>query len=95
MKPSKLWTPRLRERLRSGLESTEWMARVTVAPPLVMRFTRQLASMLGAGIPLVPALDSLARQTEEGEFTEVLWTVHKTLPVMASSAASLPSMTGT
>jgi len=38
----------------------------------ISRFTRQFATMIGAGLPMVQCLDILATQTENGEFAKII-----------------------
>src|SRR5262245_59014572 len=41
----------------------------------ILVFTRQLATMIDAGLPLVQCLDILAQQTENKAFAKILWNV--------------------
>ena len=89
------WSADVREQLRSGRESKEWMARVRVSGREVVLFTRQLAALVEAGVPLVKALDSLSKQAESAAFAEVLWTVHDTVTAgayLSQAAAQFPQV---
>lgn len=52
-------------------------------------FTRQLATMIDAGLPLVQCLDILANQTENRAFSKVLFSVKSGLEAGASFSESL------
>ncbi|MBI3929773.1 MAG: type II secretion system F family protein [Armatimonadetes bacterium] len=65
-------------RLR-GEESREWRERVRCSPEQLILLTRQLATMLAAGIHLVESLRVLSRQAAEPELVEVLWTVQDSI----------------
>lgn len=52
-----------------------WMAKVRCKPALVVLFTRQLATMLRTGVPILHALDTLSHQSENPNFGEVVSTV--------------------
>jgi len=52
-------------------------------------FTRQLAVLLGAGVPLVDALDVLARQTEHRRLAEALSEIREAVNAGASFAGTL------
>src|SRR5664279_5066929 len=52
-----------RAKARAGTDSGQsWRFRKAVGKPERMVFTRQLAALVGAGMPLVHSLDLLARQ---------------------------------
>ncbi len=55
----------------------------------VVIFTRQLATMIDAGLPIVQALDLLAQQTEKKTFSEVIATVKNEVESGSAFADSL------
>lgn len=52
-------------------------------------FTRQLATMIDAGLPLVQSLDILSQQAEEETFQEIIQTVKNEVEAGATLAAAL------
>jgi len=55
---------------RRDLSLTYWIKRVRIQDVSVM--TRQLATLIGAGLPMVPALNSLSHQVENPNLTKVV-----------------------
>ena len=64
-------------RLRSGLESQEWMNRVRLPGSEVVMFTRQLQVLLGSGVPISRALEVLAEQTDRADSGEVFFSLQR------------------
>ena len=73
-------TPRVARRRTAGKP---------VAPRSLALFTRQLAVMIGAGLPLVECLDILGRQEEDARFRETILQVRGTVEGGASMAAAM------
>lgn len=67
----------------------------TARPQEVAVFTAQLATMVGAGLPLVQALDVLARQAGEGAFGETLRDVVRHVESGRGLASALGAHPGT
>jgi type IV pilus assembly protein PilC len=62
-----------RAKVRAGTDSGQsWRFRKAVGKPERMVFTRQLAALVGAGMPLVHSLDLLARQERNPAWREVI-----------------------
>lgn len=57
---------------KKELVDDKWASRVSVPPLTVVIFTRQLASMLKSGVPVLQALDTLSNQVEHPQFGEVV-----------------------
>src|SRR5580704_9546888 len=60
-----------------------------VQPKDLQIFTRQLATMIDAGLPLVQCLDILANQTENPSFKRVLFSVKNSVEQGATFSESL------
>ena len=60
-----------------------------VTPKDLQIFTRQLATMIDAGLPLVQCLDILANQTENASFKKVLFSVKNSVEQGATFSDSL------
>jgi type IV pilus assembly protein PilC len=60
-----------------------------VLPKDLQIFTRQLATMIDAGLPLVQCLDILANQTENASFKKVLFSVQSSVEQGATFSDSL------
>lgn len=58
-----------------GKKGTGRLARRRVKQVELLLFTRQLATMVNAGLPLLQSLDILAEQTEDAHFAEVIRTI--------------------
>ncbi len=71
------WSKEAQEQLRSGYESADWMRRVTVPSRELTLFTRHLAVLLRAGVPLNQSLETLRKQCEHPKMAEVVWTLHE------------------
>ena len=52
------------------------MAKVQVSQELVLHFYRELATMLGKGVPLAQTIDSLAELSEDLRMREVLHDIY-------------------
>lgn len=74
-------------RVRRGLPDVQIGTGVSEADKLV--FTRQLATMIDAGLPLVQCLDILANQTANKAFAKVLHSVKESVEGGATFADSL------
>ena len=64
-------------RVRSGLESQEWMNRIRLPGSEVVIFTRQLQVLLGSGVPIARALEVLAEQTDRADSGEVFFSLQR------------------
>ncbi len=64
-------------RVRSGLESQEWMNRVRLPGSEIVIFTRQLQVLLGSGVPIARALEVLAEQTDRADSGEVFFSLQR------------------
>ena len=62
--------------MRSEQEAKSDKAKVRVNQDLVLRFYRELATMLGSGVPLAQTIDSLAEFSEDLRMREVLYDIH-------------------
>src|SRR5215467_13325186 len=63
--------------------------RAKVKPKDVMIFTRQLATMIDAGLPIVQGLDILAQQTPNKTFAKVIKQVKQDVETGSTCAESL------
>ena len=59
----------------AGIGDFELSFGTGVGPTDLLLFTRQLATMIDAGLPLVQCLDILANQTENRAFAKVLFSI--------------------
>ncbi|MBW2571774.1 MAG: type II secretion system inner membrane protein GspF [Deltaproteobacteria bacterium] len=66
-----------------------------VRPQEVSMMTRQLATLLGAGLPLVPAIDALTSQTRSKSFKKMLAKIKDSIVEGNSFARSLSLFPGT
>lgn len=69
------------------------MAQVRANSRDVVLFTRQLNVLFRSGVPLLPALESLAHQAEDPALGEVVWTLHDSVSsgsMLSSSLAAFP-----
>ena len=66
-----------------------------VRPQEVSMMTRQLATLLGAGLPLVPAIDALTSQTRSKSFKKMLGKIKDSIVEGNSFARSLSLFPGT
>jgi type II secretory pathway component PulF len=55
----------------------QWMAQVTLPAKHTFLFTRHLAILFGAGVPLMRCLDILAEQADHPVLAEILWSLSK------------------
>ncbi len=82
-------------RLRSGLESQEWMNRVRLPGSEVVMFTRQLQVLLGSGVPISRALEVLADQTDRADSGEVFFSLQRLVlegRYLSASLARFPAV---
>ncbi|MBS2039912.1 type II secretion system F family protein [bacterium] len=82
-------------RLRSGLESQEWMNRVRLPGSEVVMFTRQLQVLLGSGVPIARALEVLAEQTDRADSGEVFFSLQRLVlegRYLSASLARFPAV---
>jgi len=69
------------------------MAGARVSSRDVVLFARQLAVLFRSGVPLVAALESLAQQTEDPTFGEIIWTLNDAVStghMLSGAMASFP-----
>lgn len=73
----------------------DWTQRVTVDRNVLVLFTRQMAIMLGTGVPITHALDTLSVQVDHPNFGEVVTTMAERIASghsFSSSAAMFPKI---
>lgn len=84
-------------RVRSGLESQEWMNRVRLPGSEVVMFTRQLQVLLGSGVPIARALEVLAEQTDRADSGEVFFSLQRLVlegRYLSAALARFPAIFG-
>jgi type IV pilus assembly protein PilC len=73
----------------AGFGDLELSIGTGVGPQDLLLFTRQLATMIDAGLPLVQCLDILANQTENRAFAKVLFSIKNSVESGASFSDAL------
>jgi type IV pilus assembly protein PilC len=73
----------------AGIGDMELSFGTGVGPNDLLMFTRQLATMIDAGLPLVQCLDILANQAENRSFAKILYSVKSSVESGASFSDSL------
>jgi type IV pilus assembly protein PilC len=73
----------------AGIGDLELTIGTGVGPNDLLLFTRQLATMIDAGLPLVQCLDILASQTENKAFSKILYSVKSSVESGSSFSDAL------
>jgi general secretion pathway protein F len=99
LRGAKIYPVSIKETHKTSLEKSSWIAGfsrsfIRVKPSEISMMTRQLATLVGAGFPLVSALDTLIPHTKSQGFKRVLAQIKDAIVEGNSFAAALSGYSG-